>query len=451
MRPSLYGIMARSSPSNYCLTFDHSLGQHVNHGYFWPRNGTFGDFFWESWVNGSAGAEYIVSDGYGGAHTLLFGLSGGAPCTLAGNIWNGSGTQSFSANDSFATDEWHHVAVGWDGTNIITYIDGVPSKLTAFSGTRSSGNGASDGVLYVGGSTHSNYSGQIRNLRGFENIMPLSSPYSVFRPDKDFRAAYVEPSGDAVIGAAFVADYTTPANIIADYSAGYQGATHPGILRNGNDEDTGAFGDADYESSNFPTWTTMDFVAPTYSGSITPTPAGVIVFDAFERDNVTYAWGDDLGLGTAPTGQTWADSGHWGILETRAFSSINSGVCRATVNVGQANQDVRYSRTDTSTFTSVIARYTDANNYLYAQPDQFGQMVIAEVVAGVTTNLKTGGSFGTTWDEIKLVASGSNVTVYLDDVITHATATTTLLTGNGAGLESQVPYYRVNTFSVYAG
>ena len=78
-------------------------------------------------------------------------------------------------------------------------------------------------------------------------------------------------------------------------------------------------------------------------------------------------------------------------------------------------------------------------------------MVIAEVVAGVTTNLKTGGSFGTTWDEIKLVASGSNVTVYLDDVITHATATTTLLTGNGAGPESPVPYYRVNTFSVYAG
>lgn len=440
-----------TSTAAQALHFDHTQGQHVNHGYFWPRNGTFGHFFWEAWVNADTGAEYFISDGYGGAHTILFGLSGAAPCTPAGNIWNGSGTESFGANDSFAAGEWHHVAVGWNGTNIITYVDGVPSALHAFAGVRSSGNSASDGICYIGGSTHSNYSGYLRNVRGFEGIMPLNSPYNVFRPDANFRGAYSTPGGDTVIAAAFVADYTTPCNIIPDLSVGYGGATHPGILRNGNDTDTGGFGIADYESTQFPTWQTKSFTAPTYTGSITPTPVGAVVFDAFERDNVTYAWSNTLGLGTAPTGQTWTDpySAPWGILGTYAFSPLNSSALKTVINVGKADQDVRMVRKNSTTLTSMLLRYTDANNYLYVEPDGAGGMAIVEYVAGVGTLLKSGGSFGTSWTELKGVVSGTTITVYVDGVATHAPATTSITTGNLAGMASQVPYYRVKSFTVY--
>lgn len=436
--------------SHGCLYFDSSLGHHVNHGYFWNRSAAQGQFFWEAWVNADIGAEYIISDGYGGAHNLLFGLNGANPCSPGGNIYS-SGTVSFGSNDTFLPGEWHHVAVGWDGTNIRTYIDGVPSAATAFSGTRQTTNDASEGTLFIGGSTHSNYKGFIKCVRGFEGVSPLASPANAFHPDQDFVAAFSK-TDNTTLAASFVADYTMPAAIVPDLSGGFGGSVHPGRLREGNDTDAGTFGGGYYAAvGSLPPWRSVLFAAPAYTGSVTSTPGGAVVFDAFERDNVTYAWANSLGLGTAPTGQTWTATA-WGILGTYAFQSINSSNQFAVIETGKSDYDARMTRkAGTSNTPSLVVRYTDSSNYVEIQMDASGQCAVVEYISGVGNTLASGGAFGTSWLTLRGVTSGTNLTVYLDGSGTPIRDVTmnVALTGSKAGMVSQVPLHRVKSFTVY--
>ena len=105
--------------------------------------------------------RYMLSDGYGGAHALLFGFSYPTFQTpnyvLSGNVWTGSSTFSFASDEGPTPGEWGHFAVGWDGQNIITYYDGVPVGKQAFTGPRiSTGTYNGSTMLLMGGSTHQN-------------------------------------------------------------------------------------------------------------------------------------------------------------------------------------------------------------------------------------------------------------------------------------------------------
>src|SRR5207253_7174163 len=110
-------------------------------------------------------ARYMISDGFGGAHALLFGFIGdstGKRYSLSGNVWNGSTAIQFGSDDGPAPGEWGHYAVGWDGNYIFTYFNGVPVGLIPFGGPRLPGgsdNGA--GRLFIGGSDHNNFMGRI--------------------------------------------------------------------------------------------------------------------------------------------------------------------------------------------------------------------------------------------------------------------------------------------------
>ncbi len=57
------------------LEFD-GTPKSVDYGNFWPGFTNLGHFFWEFWSmpGNNAGATYLLSDGYGGLHALLFGL-----------------------------------------------------------------------------------------------------------------------------------------------------------------------------------------------------------------------------------------------------------------------------------------------------------------------------------------------------------------------------------------
>jgi hypothetical protein len=218
-----------ASGTNYALKFDETYHQHVNHGVFWnPETPVFGMFFWEAWINHSDGAEYIISDDYSGAHNLLWGLTGNADYNnITGNVFINGGTVSFSSMDSIYTGDWHHVAVGWDGFWIYTWIDGVYSKKVAASGLRSTSGSAVAGILFVGGSDHSNYNGYIRNIRGFEGWFPYTSSVAgngaiTYRPEHNFKNIYRDTLVSSLtVGASFLTDYSSPANNPADLSDGF--------------------------------------------------------------------------------------------------------------------------------------------------------------------------------------------------------------------------------------
>src|SRR4051794_1550599 len=103
-----------------------NLGCHVDHGWFWPEPGAglgLGWFHADFIVRyGSEG--YVVSDGYGGAHALLFGFAGGA---LTGNVYTGQNpiSVSFGGHYQAAPGEWLHGAVDWDGQKIRVYVNGI--------------------------------------------------------------------------------------------------------------------------------------------------------------------------------------------------------------------------------------------------------------------------------------------------------------------------------------
>ncbi len=128
----------------------------VDYDLFWPAFTELGPFFWELWAmpSADAGATYMLSDGYGGLHALLFGFSNlGASepgrYEMSGNINDGvlssSHIFSFGSDSGPTVGEWGHLAVGWDGQNIITYYDGVPVGKTRYALSRQStgiGNGS---------------------------------------------------------------------------------------------------------------------------------------------------------------------------------------------------------------------------------------------------------------------------------------------------------------------
>ena len=165
---------------SYVLEFD-GQPKTVDYGNFWQEGVNLGHFFWEFWAmpGGNAGATYMLSDGYGGAHALLFGVgsfnsSESNRYELLGNIFDGVKFDNYFGSDvGPAVGEWGHFAVGWDGQNIITYFNGVPVGKTPFVGPRRTpGPGGGGGRLLIGGSDHANFDGRIAQVRGYEDINP---------------------------------------------------------------------------------------------------------------------------------------------------------------------------------------------------------------------------------------------------------------------------------------
>jgi hypothetical protein len=178
------------------LEFDGSP-QTVDYGTFWETGVDLGKFFWEFWAmpGPNAGATYMLSDGYGGAHALLFGFAEFDPVrySLFGDIFDGEQLTFFASDDGPTPGEWGHYAVGWDGHYIVTYYNGVPVGKAAFAGPRRTpGIGGGGGRLLIGGSDHNNLIGRIAQVRGYEGVDHLQELYgnsgttSAFAPEPLF-------------------------------------------------------------------------------------------------------------------------------------------------------------------------------------------------------------------------------------------------------------------------
>lgn len=447
-------------------TVDYSMPLPGDYNLFWADGVVFGHFFWEFWAmpSDNAGATYMVSDGYGGAHALLFGFTTpGARepgrYLLVGNIWNGNSLTYFVSDEGPAPHEWGHFAAGWDGTNIVIYFNGVPVGKTAWVGPRiTPGGGGGCGRLLIGGSDHANFNGRIAQVRGYEDNNPREAGSAVF-------AAFAPQTVFSVDGN-LLSYYFRPSDAIADLSlSGYLGRQHPGLVRS-------TVNGVLYPCDGCPLpQFVMDPTAPDFSHPNNPgqpsapvdspgaVPGGALAFDSFSRRNSTYAFGGQGGLGSTEGGswgtRTWqtnADTSHpqpFGILNGRGVLLANTNAL-AWINTGSgtANYDIRVDRhagpSGAGHNTGISFRVADASNYFFAytsgqDPTESQILKVGYYQAGQRTDLQ-GVTVPGNWTTLRVVTTAAgSVGVYADNTLLYSTTIALMSNANGAGLYNNGP------------
>lgn len=446
------GAITITAPT-YVLEFD-GTPKNVDYGFFWPSDTNIGQFFWEVWAMPAAGAEatYMISDGYGGAHVLLFGFNSGPAgrYTLLGNIWVGTGVLYYNSDDGPSVGEWGHFAVGWDGQSIITYYDGVPVGKQPFTGPRvSTGTYNGSTMLFVGGSNHQNFKGRIAQIRGFEENNPhAGAPESAFTPQTVFSQ-----------GGELLSYYFRPNPVVTDLSNGYNGTPHFGGLRSMQDYFNGCPGCPIPEFVLDPTAPKFaDAASPgtttTLVGSPATPPDGARVFDSFSRNNSTYILNGKGGLGSTETGaaawRTDVDqpgAQPFGILAGRAVVLANTmALAWVPVTSATGNLDIRVSRTNgafgSGRHTGLCFRVVDKNNFFFAHskddsanPSGAKRLTIGYYQGGVRTILADNIVMPAAWTALRVVTRGSGaITVFADGVQVYAFSNSLNSTATGAGL-----------------
>ena len=437
----------------------------VDYGNFWPPYTDLGHFYWEFWAmpGPNAWATYMLSDGYGGLHALLFGFSNFNSTErnryqLTGNMNDGiPGSDhifSFGSDQGPEIGEWGHFAVGWDGQNVVTYVNGVPVGKTAYARPRQStgpGNGA--GRLLIGGSDHANFSGRIAQVRGVEGTNPRenTSVESSFVPQTVF-------SSDGNL----LSWYFTSDTRVADLSRGYLTGSHIGVPRG---TAAGILGDC---GACPPPQFVLDPTAPNFTANtpgqsaaipIAPvTPAAVLVFDSFSRANSTYTFGAKGGLGSTEAGSAGVRS--WQMEQNqdqqKPFGILNGlGVVLADaaavswVNTGSTsgNLDVRVDRKTgnrgSGVSTGLSFRVRDHSSYFFAFTGTNGDLpgpqtlTVGYYLDGFKTTLVSGASIPEPFTTLRVVTRATGtIQVFVDSILVYSTTQLVLSRETNAGLYS---------------
>jgi hypothetical protein len=450
----------------YVLEFD-GTPKTVDYGNFFPAFTNLGHFFWEFWAmpGPDAGATYLLSDGYGGLHAILFGLanfntSEPARYQLLGNLNDGIGGGDhifyFFSDQGPAVNEWGHLAVGWDGQNIITYFNGVPVGKTPYNRPRqSAGPGNGNGRLLVGGSDHSNFQGRIAQVRGYEGTNPreLQSVESSFAPQTIFT-----PEGN------LLSYYFRAGPLVADLSQGFLSGTHFGWPRGTLASILGDCGPCpppqfvlDPTAPNFVTNTPA---APVLVPIAPATPANALVFDSFSRASSTHVFGNLGGLGSTETGTAgplvWqtpegaTDRKPFGILNGMGVL-LGNNTALTWVNTGtQAGKlDIRVRRRagihGSGTNTGLSFRVMDASNYFFAYttdsvPSPGNQLVTVGYYSGGVRNVLGSVLASPDWTTLRVVTGSDGlIQVFTDSTFLGSTNNPILASATGAGLFNNGP------------
>ena len=452
---------------SYVLDFD-GYERTVDYGYYWPWSSVeLGHFFWEFWAmpGNNAGATYLLSDGYGGAHALLFGFghygaSDPGRYQLFGDIFDGvldlSHITFFGSDQGPAVGEWGHFAVGWDGQNIITYLNGVPVGKTAFAGPRHTpGAAGGGGKLLIGGSDHNNLVGRIAQVRGYEDSNPRESSAGPGRSGVETSFA---PQTVFEVGGSLLSYYFRPAQKVADLSFGYNDRTHVGIprgTRDGVPYDCGSCPPPQFViDPSAPGFATGTAPSPVNNPSPAPVPAGARVFDSFGRGNSTYLFGAKGGLGLTEggaagrpawiTNQDSSQQKPFGILNGVAVL-LGNDTCLGWVPTGSTtgNLEVRIDRRP-GTWGSGIStglgfRVVNNQNYFFVYANggssEHQALTIGYYLDGQRTTLATGLAMPSTWTTLRVITKSSgSVDIYADSALIYSTNSLLLATATGAGI-----------------
>lgn len=441
-----------SGPFVLALNKNGESNQVVNHGRFWGATGSpaalEGDnFFWHGWWRWDAGT-YILSDGWGGAHALLWG----AGPAQSGNVRNGAGsTLSFGGDYTVNPGEWVYGAVGCDGSYIYTFVNGICVGRVAWSGTRYTNGSSSDGFLIIGGPfDHQTFEGYVAWIAGYDvDKWPLTSSSGLVAPFQPQRepTLYMLKSGSE-IEADFVTDYSVRARIFPDLSrSGARGKHWPGVPYNNTLFD-GAPGGAGWTASppvpGVVSLPTCPLGLDSYgaSGEVARTPAavpgGARIYDSFERANQTYAFQETPTLGSTEGGSlgplVWqqgvsvnaalsGQTSSWGILGGQAVMVGRQPYPVAWVENGQADHWVHVKRSvaSWSTKTTGIAfRLVDKDNFWWVGVQSGTGVQIRRVEGGNFTGTVTNRTISASSVDISIRVTGTSAQLYEDGVTNGA-------------------------------
>jgi hypothetical protein len=136
------------------------------------------------------------------------------------------------------------------------------------------------------------------------------------------------------------------------------------------------------------------------------------VYDSFNRtDNPT-------SIGTTETGHTWTLNGTWGIISGQAYSTSTSGTIRATVNANISDAEAGVIFAVVTNDQRFIFRQLDTSNEWYVSANTVGgTYLVYKRVAGSLTVVSTINSVPNNGDAIKTILKGSNIKVYINDIL----------------------------------
>lgn len=163
--------------------------------------------------------------------------------------------------------------------------------------------------------------------------------------------------------------------------------------------------------------------------------------------------GISSGLGAGGSGLTWTQqAGTWGISSGAAnCSALAGGLGIATVPCSSEDVVIRLTLTRSAGAAGAVARYTDADNYIYAYHDGTNVAVIQRI-AGVESNViaPNAVTYGA-GTQILLHLDGATAQLYYGPNPGNASAggTTALLTGKNHGLWTNNTAPLLDNFSVF--
>lgn len=437
---------------------DEAENKAMTHGRFWGATGAplalEGDsFFWDGWFRvESPGTGYVLSDGWGGAHAILW-CPGFAQ---SGNIRNGAAsTLNFGGDYTANPGEWFHGAVACDGSFVYTFINGVCVGRTAWSGDRYTNGSSSDGFLLVGGPfDHQIFEGAVAWLRGFDvNKFPLTAAGGQvpgFCPER-FPSGYFLKAGTEIY-ADFVADYTKgDAHDTSPSGARLGGVISGGIGQWWHGRPVGGTyypgapgaGGPPESSLLLPTFTSDPTCPLTTTGTQpvsgeiarTPTAPAVddLVFDSFQRANQTFALQLSPSLGSTESGTlgplVWQTGNavndpptnrpeSWGILGGYAVMVGANNWPVAWVDSGVADHWVHIDRslaTWASKTTGLCFRLSDEDNFWYVGIQSGTLAQFGKCEAGVLSGTSNR-AISATATQLSVRINGTSAQLYQDGV-----------------------------------
>ncbi len=451
---------------------DASTEMHIDHGPFWTPSTTLTNkMCWRFWVKkyDNAGG-YVISDGYGGSHSLLVNAAG------TGNIYftPTNAAVAFGGDDGglMPLNQWYEVLVKINndtgGTpQVVSYINGIPSGIVQVpaSNTRSTPPPGGPGELYIGGSNHSMFNGAIAAIQGWDQDDPTGVGSAPTVPERFYSQGFQTAKQPD-----FWADYTHPAAVIADLSWGYAGGPaptltnrilHPGFPFNPVNnvlsiyQPPGAYPTPKFVSASDGPWTRTAAPTPPGGRSFVVPSCTHKICDTFSRQDQNFAFSNSPTLGSTEGGSlgamAWQQgvSGgvlpvHWGILGGYAVViDPTPSYTLAWVSNNAADMTAKIDNRLTTwggPQTGIAFRVQDANNFwfcnIWSDYASGTQVRLGHVIAGAYATISLGG-VTRAQHTLSAQATGTSISCLIDGVSQLTTTSSQFQTATGVGIETE--------------